>query len=66
MPATGSQVLRYSFNSFQPALKRIMDNGNMELDIIVNPKVTRDGESVIQVRFLCRLTSNHQPQSALK
>jgi hypothetical protein len=32
------------------ALKRIMDSGGMELDIIVNPKVTEDGQSVIQVR----------------
>ncbi|KAH7924598.1 UTP--glucose-1-phosphate uridylyltransferase [Leucogyrophana mollusca] len=30
------------------ALKRIMDNGGMDLDIIVNPKVTDDGQSVIQ------------------
>ena len=29
-----------------------MDNGGMELDIIVNPKVTEDGHSVIQVCFL--------------
>ena len=33
------------------ALKQKMDNGGMELDIIVNPKVTEDGHSVIQVCF---------------
>jgi len=32
-----------------PALKRIMDNGGMELDIIVNPKVADDGTAVIQL-----------------
>jgi len=31
------------------ALKRIMDNKEMQLDIIVNPKVTEDGQSVIQL-----------------
>lgn len=46
---TGLQVLRYLFIHFQLALKRIMDNGDMELDIIANPKVTQNGESVIQV-----------------
>lgn len=46
---TGLQVLRYPFIHFQLALKRIMDNGDMELDIIANPKVTQNGESVIQV-----------------
>ena len=32
------------------ALKRIMEGGEMELDIIVNPKTTDDGQAVIQVR----------------
>jgi UTP--glucose-1-phosphate uridylyltransferase len=33
------------------ALKRIMETEGMDLEIIVNPKVTDDGQSVIQVRF---------------
>ncbi|KDQ21911.1 hypothetical protein BOTBODRAFT_50439 [Botryobasidium botryosum FD-172 SS1] len=32
-----------------PALKRIMDNGGVELDIIVNNKVADNGEPVIQL-----------------
>ncbi|KAF8322293.1 UTP--glucose-1-phosphate uridylyltransferase [Clavulina sp. PMI_390] len=32
-----------------PALKNIMTNGGMELDIIVNPKVADDGTAVIQL-----------------
>lgn len=31
------------------ALKNIMENGGMELDIIVNPKVADDGTAVIQL-----------------
>ena len=31
------------------ALKRIMEQGEMELDIIINPKTTDDGQAVIQV-----------------
>ena len=31
------------------ALKRVMDKGGMDLEIIVNPEVTDDGHSVIQV-----------------
>lgn len=31
------------------ALKRIMENEGMDLEIIVNPKTTDDGQSVIQV-----------------
>jgi hypothetical protein len=30
------------------ALKRIMDAGEMELDIIINPKINEDGQAVIQ------------------
>ncbi|EKM54584.1 uncharacterized protein PHACADRAFT_258540, partial [Phanerochaete carnosa HHB-10118-sp] len=30
-------------------LKRIMENGEMELDIIVNPKTTDDGQAVLQL-----------------
>ncbi|KAF8070574.1 UTP--glucose-1-phosphate uridylyltransferase family [Lyophyllum atratum] len=30
------------------ALKNVMDNGGMELEIIVNPKITDDGRSIIQ------------------
>jgi hypothetical protein len=43
-----------------PALKRVMENGGMDLDIIANPKKTEDGQEVIQVIFsrfppaLCR------------
>lgn len=33
------------------ALKKIMENDGMELDIITNPKITDDGHAVIQVRF---------------
>ncbi|KAJ3488931.1 hypothetical protein NLI96_g2472 [Meripilus lineatus] len=33
------------------ALKRIMEGAEMELDIIVNPKTTDDGQAVIQARF---------------
>ncbi|KAJ3527371.1 hypothetical protein NM688_g8137 [Phlebia brevispora] len=31
------------------ALKRLMENGEMELDIIVNPKTTDDGQAVLQL-----------------
>lgn len=31
------------------ALKRVMDTEGMDLDIIVNPKTTDDGQAVIQV-----------------
>lgn len=29
-----------------------MDNGGMELDVIANPKVTEDGQSIIQVSHI--------------
>ena len=29
-----------------------METGGMELEIIINPKTTDDGQAVIQVRFL--------------
>lgn len=35
--------------TYFPALKRIMDGGGMDLDIIVNPKMTDNGQAVIQV-----------------
>lgn len=35
-----------------PALKRVMTGGGMELDIIANPKITDDGQAVIQVNCL--------------
>ena len=35
------------------ALKRIMDKQAMDLDIIVNPKVTEEGHAVIQVCLVC-------------
>ena len=34
-----------------PALKRVMENEGMELEIIINPKTTDDGQAVIQVRY---------------
>jgi hypothetical protein len=43
-------------NAIVLALKKIMDNGGMDLEIIVNPKVTDDGHSVIQVCNLYRLS----------
>ncbi|KIM92105.1 hypothetical protein PILCRDRAFT_111763 [Piloderma croceum F 1598] len=41
------------------ALKRIMDNGGMKLDIIVNPKVTEDGHSVIQLETAAGAAIKH-------
>jgi len=41
------------------ALKRIMDNQQMELDIIVNPKVTEDGQSVIQLETAAGAAIKH-------
>ena len=38
------------------ALKRVMDNEGMDLDIIINPKTTDDGQAVIQV---CLLFCDH-------
>lgn len=34
------------------ALRRIMENEGMDLEIIVNPKVNDDGQAVVQVREL--------------
>ncbi|KAG6378242.1 UTP--glucose-1-phosphate uridylyltransferase-domain-containing protein [Boletus reticuloceps] len=34
------------------ALRKVMTGGGMELDIIVNPKVTDDGQSIIQVQSI--------------
>jgi hypothetical protein len=31
------------------ALKRIMNGGGMDLDIIVNPKMSENGQAVLQV-----------------
>ncbi|KAH7888416.1 UTP-glucose-1-phosphate uridylyltransferase [Phlebopus sp. FC_14] len=41
------------------ALKRIMDNGGMELDIIANPKVTEDGQCVIQLETAAGAAIKH-------
>jgi len=41
------------------ALKRIMGKGGMELDIIVNPKVTEDGQSVIQLETAAGAAIKH-------
>jgi hypothetical protein len=45
-----SLVLRVIYTySYDAALKRVMDKGGMELEIILNPKVTERGDAVIQV-----------------
>jgi UTP--glucose-1-phosphate uridylyltransferase len=41
------------------ALKRIMDTGGMELDIIVNPKVTEEGREVIQLETAAGAAIKH-------
>ena len=41
--------------TYLPALKRVMNGGGMELDIIANPKLTDDGQAVIQVGCLPEL-----------
>jgi hypothetical protein len=38
--------------SYFLALKRIMNGGGMDLDIIVNPKMTDNGQAVVQVCHL--------------
>jgi len=46
------------------ALKRVLRNGEMKLDIIYNPKLLEDGRSVIQViriSFLCLRDSKIPP-----
>lgn len=43
--------------SLQTALKQIMDKHAMELDLIVNPKVTEEGSSVVQVRHIYNLAT---------
>ena len=40
------------------ALKRVMENEGMDLEIIVNPKVTDDGQAVIQVFERMSQTTN--------
>ncbi|KAI0790628.1 UTP-glucose-1-phosphate uridylyltransferase [Abortiporus biennis] len=42
-----------------PALKRIMESDGIELDIIVNPKVTDDGHSVIQLETAAGAAIKH-------
>lgn len=34
------------------ALKKVITDGSIDLDIIVNPKVTDDGQPIIQVRSM--------------
>lgn len=46
-----SHLWRYLIVYSITALKRVMDSDGMDLEIIINPKVTNDGESVIQVSF---------------
>ncbi|KAK2463174.1 hypothetical protein APHAL10511_004829 [Amanita phalloides] len=41
------------------ALKRIMENEGMELDIIVNPKTTDDGQAVIQLETAAGAAIKH-------
>jgi hypothetical protein len=36
------------------ALKRVMDNEGMDLEIIINPKAMGDGQAIIQVQILSR------------
>jgi UTP--glucose-1-phosphate uridylyltransferase len=49
------------------AIKRIMEDEGMELEIIVNPKTNDDGVAVIQVGFLTHLpTADSHPLSQLE
>ncbi|KAJ7268855.1 UTP-glucose-1-phosphate uridylyltransferase [Mycena haematopus] len=41
------------------ALKRVMDKGGMDLDIIINPKVTDKGEAVIQLETAAGAAIKH-------
>jgi len=41
------------------ALKRVLDVGEMELDIIINPKVSEDGQSVIQLETAAGAAIKH-------
>ncbi|KAJ7446197.1 UTP-glucose-1-phosphate uridylyltransferase [Mycena galericulata] len=41
------------------ALKRVMDNGGMELEIIINPKVTERGETVVQLETAAGAAIRH-------
>jgi UTP--glucose-1-phosphate uridylyltransferase len=41
------------------ALKRVMDNGRMELEIIINPKVTDKGDAVIQLETAAGAAIKH-------
>ncbi|KAJ7901973.1 UTP-glucose-1-phosphate uridylyltransferase [Mycena olivaceomarginata] len=41
------------------ALKRVMDKGGMDLDIIINPKVTEKGEAVIQLETAAGAAIRH-------
>ncbi|TDL14698.1 UTP-glucose-1-phosphate uridylyltransferase [Rickenella mellea] len=42
-----------------PALKRVMENEGMELEIIINPKTTDDGQSVIQLETAAGAAIKH-------
>ncbi|PCH43933.1 UTP-glucose-1-phosphate uridylyltransferase [Wolfiporia cocos MD-104 SS10] len=42
-----------------PALKRIMENEGMELEIIVNPKVDDDGQAVVQLETAAGAAIKH-------
>jgi hypothetical protein len=45
-------------NTLLLALKRVMENEGMELEIIINPKTNEDGQAIIQVcLFFVRLES---------
>ena len=41
-------------------MKRIMEDEGMELEIIINPKVTEDGTSVIQVHLFGGFSVAHR------
>ncbi|EMD32022.1 hypothetical protein CERSUDRAFT_58921 [Gelatoporia subvermispora B] len=42
-----------------PALKRVMQAGELELDIIINPKTTDDGQAVIQLETAAGAAIKH-------
>lgn len=44
-----TSIFREILSDIILALKRVMENEGMELEIIVNPKMTDDGHSVVQV-----------------
>lgn len=45
--------------TLNPAVKRLMENGGMELDIIINPKTTDDGQAVVQLETAAGAAIKH-------